>query len=178
VDNPWLAFLGAGFAGREGEPVEAPFVNHPTARVPVLPVGPCSTSQTCSTCGHRTKANRKSRGEFVCRSCGRALPADHKAARNVRAGARRCASNPGKGTPSGAPSPGTGRQQWRQTAREMALDPSPRNAAGLADVGEALAASAWGCRPQPSGHLARWGSGSTTKGMKRSGPPRGVPGHR
>jgi IS605 OrfB family transposase len=42
------------------------------------------TSQTCSECGHREKANRKSRSEFVCKSCGYVASADENAAVNIR----------------------------------------------------------------------------------------------
>ncbi|HEX5080607.1 MAG TPA: zinc ribbon domain-containing protein [Blastocatellia bacterium] len=46
------------------------------ARVPVLAVDPKYTSQTCSQCNHREKANRKSQSEFECRQCGFKTHAD------------------------------------------------------------------------------------------------------
>ncbi|WP_406697135.1 transposase [Singulisphaera sp. Ch08] len=52
--------------------------------IPVIPVDPRNTSRTCSECGHCEKANRKSRDEFVCKSCGFELAADWNAARNIR----------------------------------------------------------------------------------------------
>jgi len=53
------------------------------AAVPVGLVDPRNTSRTCSMCGHCEKANRKSQAEFVCKSCGFALNADHNAAINI-----------------------------------------------------------------------------------------------
>lgn len=41
------------------------------------------TSQTCSRCGYRSRANRRKRGEIRCRRCGFALNADLNAARNI-----------------------------------------------------------------------------------------------
>ena len=41
------------------------------------------TSQTCSSCGHRDKKNRKSQARFVCTSCGFAKNADLNAAVNI-----------------------------------------------------------------------------------------------
>jgi putative transposase len=55
------------------------------AGVPVVCVDPAYTSQTCSECGHHERANRKSRDDFRCRSCGHAAPADVNAARNISA---------------------------------------------------------------------------------------------
>ncbi|WP_432544690.1 RNA-guided endonuclease InsQ/TnpB family protein [Kineococcus sp. SYSU DK002] len=55
------------------------------AGVPVVAVDPAYTSQTCSHCAHREKANRKNQAEFVCRSCGVVAHADHNAARNIAA---------------------------------------------------------------------------------------------
>ena len=46
---------------------------------------PAYTSQTCSECGHKERANRKSRDDFRCKSCGHAAPADVNAARNISA---------------------------------------------------------------------------------------------
>jgi putative transposase len=55
------------------------------AGVPVEFVNPRYTSQTCAECGHRRKANRKSRVEFECKACGHQAHADRNAARNIRA---------------------------------------------------------------------------------------------
>lgn len=46
-------------------------------------VDPRNTSRTCSECGYCEKANRKSRNDFLCKSCGHAAPADHNAAINI-----------------------------------------------------------------------------------------------
>jgi hypothetical protein len=54
------------------------------AGVPLVTVDPRHTSQTCSACGHRERANRKSQAEFVCKHCGYSLDADHNGARNIR----------------------------------------------------------------------------------------------
>lgn len=48
-------------------------------------VNPAHTSQTCSSCGHRARNNRRSQSAFVCRECGFALNADLNAARNIAA---------------------------------------------------------------------------------------------
>lgn len=55
------------------------------AGVPVVYADPAYTSQTCSECGHKERANRKSRDDFRCKSCGHAAPADVNAARNISA---------------------------------------------------------------------------------------------
>ena len=55
------------------------------AGVPVVLVDPRDTSRTCPECGFVDKANRISQSRFVCVSCGFAGPADHVAARNIRA---------------------------------------------------------------------------------------------
>jgi IS605 OrfB family transposase len=55
------------------------------AGVPVYVVDPAYTSQTCSRCGHREKANRRSQSEFVCQSCEHNQNADHNAAVNIAA---------------------------------------------------------------------------------------------
>ena len=55
------------------------------AGVAVATVDPRYTSQKCSRCGHREKANRRSRGDFRCKCCGFSLHADLNAARNIRA---------------------------------------------------------------------------------------------
>ncbi|MCK4848428.1 MAG: transposase, partial [Candidatus Heimdallarchaeota archaeon] len=41
------------------------------------------TSQQCNNCGIIDKRNRRSRGLFLCRSCGIRLNADHNAAINI-----------------------------------------------------------------------------------------------
>jgi IS605 OrfB family transposase len=53
--------------------------------VPVWIVNAAYTSQTCSVCGHRERANRKSQSEFSCRACGTQLHADVNAAINIAA---------------------------------------------------------------------------------------------
>jgi IS605 OrfB family transposase len=58
------------------------------AGVPVLYVDPADTSRTCAECGHRERANRKSRDHFQCRRCGHSDRADANAARNIRAKGR------------------------------------------------------------------------------------------
>ena len=50
-------------------------------------VDPAYTSQTCSRCGHVSKANRPSQAVFACQACGWALNADHNAAINILVGA-------------------------------------------------------------------------------------------
>jgi putative transposase len=42
------------------------------------------TSQTCSRCGQRRKANRVHRGLYTCKRCGLVINADVNAARNIR----------------------------------------------------------------------------------------------
>lgn len=42
------------------------------------------TSQTCSSCDHVSKDNRKTQAHFVCVACGFALNADHNAAINIQ----------------------------------------------------------------------------------------------
>jgi len=51
--------------------------------VPVVFVDPRNTSRTCPSCGHIAKANRPTRDEFRCVSCGFAGAADHIAAMNI-----------------------------------------------------------------------------------------------
>lgn len=46
-------------------------------------VDPRNTSRTCSECGHCEKANRKSRDDFLCKSCGFEAAADVNAAINI-----------------------------------------------------------------------------------------------
>jgi putative transposase len=53
--------------------------------VRVVLIDPRHTSQTCSSCGHKAKSNRRSQSLFCCRSCGFTLNADLNAARNIRA---------------------------------------------------------------------------------------------
>lgn len=48
-----------------------------------IEIDPAYTSQTCSKCGYKDKANRKSQSEFICKSCGIELNADHNAAINI-----------------------------------------------------------------------------------------------
>jgi putative transposase len=55
------------------------------AGVPIVIVDPRDTSRTCAECGACDKRNRRSRADFVCRSCGHAAPADINAARNIAA---------------------------------------------------------------------------------------------
>ena len=43
-----------------------------------------NTSRECPICGHTAKANRKTRGEFVCEKCGHKDHADHNGAQNIR----------------------------------------------------------------------------------------------
>ncbi len=51
----------------------------------VIDVNPAYTSQTCSSCGHKDKANRKTQSKFECVSCGYSENADVQAARNILA---------------------------------------------------------------------------------------------
>jgi IS605 OrfB family transposase len=51
----------------------------------VAVVDPRHTSQACSRCGHQARNNRRSRGRFVCRTCGYELHADLNAAINIAA---------------------------------------------------------------------------------------------
>src|SRR5262249_53169310 len=62
------------------------FVNYKAAQVgvTVIAVNAKYTSQTCSQCGHREKANRKSQSEFVCQFCHFSTNADYNAALNIR----------------------------------------------------------------------------------------------
>ena len=53
------------------------------AGVPVVFVDPRNTSRTCPSCSHVAKANRPTRDEFRCVSCGFAGAADHIAAINI-----------------------------------------------------------------------------------------------
>lgn len=48
-------------------------------------VNPRYTSQACSRCGHCDKSNRSTRDDFLCSSCGYAVPADWNAAVNIAA---------------------------------------------------------------------------------------------
>jgi putative transposase len=54
------------------------------AGVPVVLVNPAYTSQTCSRCGHRERANRQSQAKFLCVKCGFSAHADLNAAENIR----------------------------------------------------------------------------------------------
>ena len=55
------------------------------AGVPIILIDPRNTSRICSVCGHCEKKNRKSQAEFLCRSCGHSMNADHNAALNIGA---------------------------------------------------------------------------------------------
>jgi len=54
----------------------------PQMGVKVVEVPPAYTSQTCSKCGHRAKANRKRR-LFLCQKCGLTANADRNASVNI-----------------------------------------------------------------------------------------------
>lgn len=49
----------------------------------VVKVDPKYTSQTCNSCGHVSKDNRKSQSRFVCEKCGHKSNADVNAAQNI-----------------------------------------------------------------------------------------------
>jgi IS605 OrfB family transposase len=51
--------------------------------VPFVAVNPKNTSRQCIVCGHTEEANRVTRNDFVCQSCGYAAPADYVAAVNI-----------------------------------------------------------------------------------------------
>ncbi len=51
----------------------------------VKEVPPHHTSQTCSSCGHCEKANRKTQADFVCLKCHFSINADENAAINILA---------------------------------------------------------------------------------------------
>ncbi|MHA1215078.1 MAG: RNA-guided endonuclease InsQ/TnpB family protein [Candidatus Hodarchaeales archaeon] len=53
------------------------------AGITVVRVPEAYTSIRCSHCGHTSRSNRRSRGLYVCRSCGSRFNADHNAARNI-----------------------------------------------------------------------------------------------
>jgi IS605 OrfB family transposase len=53
------------------------------AGVPLVFVDPLNTSRTCPSCGHIAKANRPTRDDFRCESCGYAGAAHHIAAMNI-----------------------------------------------------------------------------------------------
>jgi IS605 OrfB family transposase len=53
--------------------------------VPLFEVDPRNTSRICPICGSIDKANRRTQSLFSCVSCGYSAPADHNAARNIRA---------------------------------------------------------------------------------------------
>ena len=46
-------------------------------------VDPKFTSQICSSCGFKSKKNRKSQSKFECQKCGFKINADHNAAKNI-----------------------------------------------------------------------------------------------
>jgi IS605 OrfB family transposase len=60
------------------------------AGVPVVAVDPRDTSRTCPRCAYIDKANRRSRSDFCCKSCGLTDHADHIGAINI---ARRAVIN-------------------------------------------------------------------------------------
>ena len=49
----------------------------------VVKVDPRYTSQTCSKCGHKEKANRQTQSIFKCRKCGFSINADLNGSRNI-----------------------------------------------------------------------------------------------
>jgi len=51
----------------------------------LIKVDPKFTSQTCNSCGHVSKNNRKSQSKFVCESCGYSENADVVGAKNILA---------------------------------------------------------------------------------------------
>jgi IS605 OrfB family transposase len=53
------------------------------AGVPLVFVDPQNTSRTCPSCGHISMANRPTRDDFRCVSCGFAGPAEYIAAMNI-----------------------------------------------------------------------------------------------
>ncbi|MVU79341.1 transposase [Nocardia sp. ET3-3] len=55
-----------------------------THGITVTRVNPAHTSRCCSGCGYVDKKNRPSQERFMCRFCGKRLPADINAARNIR----------------------------------------------------------------------------------------------
>jgi putative transposase len=74
------------------------------AGVFVAVVDPAYTSQTCNTCGHCERGNRKSQSEFQCRVCGHEAHADLNSALNLRDKARVAVNRPcgtGKTTGNG-----------------------------------------------------------------------------
>ena len=84
-DPPALILLDVMMPGMDGiEFCRQLKANQHTKGVPVVFVDPADTSRTCPECGHCAKANRKSRDEFECRSCGHRDGADHVGALNVR----------------------------------------------------------------------------------------------
>jgi len=63
------------------------FIEYKAAEMgcPVEGIDPRHTSQTCSSCGHVKRSNRKSQSVFKCKACGYELNADLNAAINIRA---------------------------------------------------------------------------------------------
>src|SRR5207245_10001939 len=55
------------------------------AGLDVVAIDPRHTSQTCSHCGFKHRANRRSQALFQCRHCGYTLHADLNAAKNIAA---------------------------------------------------------------------------------------------
>lgn len=53
------------------------------AGIPIVWIDPRKTSQTCSRCGHATRANRPDQAHFKCVSCGYQVNSDYNAAVNI-----------------------------------------------------------------------------------------------
>ncbi len=51
--------------------------------ITVVRVSEAYTSQRCSSCGILDPKNRRSRGLYICKTCGERLNADFNAARNI-----------------------------------------------------------------------------------------------
>ena len=49
----------------------------------MIKVNPQYTSQTCSSCGHISKENRKTQAKFICEKCNTSLNADYNASLNI-----------------------------------------------------------------------------------------------
>ena len=64
------------------------------AGVFVVAVDPRHTSQTCSSCGHCCRENRKSQAKFLCVSCGMSMNADRNAALNIKFKAQGASKTP------------------------------------------------------------------------------------
>lgn len=53
------------------------------ANIPIVWIDPRKTSQTCSRCGHASRANRPDQAHFRCVSCGYQANSDYNAALNI-----------------------------------------------------------------------------------------------